>query len=258
MTRRIHPILIVSVLAVAKPVAAQTQVATVPHVNEPATQPAPWQTPAFSDVLKKTATDVRQLPSVDTVAVLAIGGVAAALGHQVDRALASNSHRMKPWFGPGAVMGGPYVQLGGALATYTIGRTSGSRRAAAIGGDLLQANLVAQVVTQGMKVSLRRSRPDGAAFSFPSGHTSATFAAATVLQGHLGWRLGLPAYAVAAYVGASRIRRKRHYLSDVAFGAAVGIVAGHTVTRNVRGHRLSVTPLAARDRAGISFTVRSR
>ena len=258
MTRRLYPILIVSLLIVAKSVAAQTQAATAPRVNEPATQPAPWQAPTFPDVFKKTATDLRHLPSVDTAAILAIGGVAAAFGHQADRTLALNSHRMKPWFGPGASIGGPYLQLGGALATYTIGRTTGSRRTAALGGDLLQANLIAQAVTQAMKVSVRRSRPDGAAFSFPSGHTSATFAAATVLQSHFGWKIGLPAYAVAAYVGASRVQVKRHYLSDVAFGAAVGIVAGRTVTRDVRRHRLTVTPLAARDGAGISFTVHSR
>ena len=39
-----------------------------------------------------------------------------------------------------------------------------------------------------------------------------------------------PAYAVAAYVGASRVQAGKHFTSDVVFGAALGIVAGRTVT----------------------------
>ena len=75
------------------------------------------------------------------------------------------------------------------------------------------------------KQATRRSRPEGTGYSFPSGHTTVTFASATVLQRHFGWKVGLPAYAVASYVAASRVEMKRHYLSDVAFGAALGIVA---------------------------------
>ena len=57
-----------------------------------------------------------------------------------------------------------------------------------------------------------------------------TFATATVLQRDLGWKVGVPAYGLATYVAASRIQDKRHFLSDVTFGAAIGIVAGRSVT----------------------------
>ena len=42
---------------------------------------------------------------------------------------------------------------------------------------------------------------------------------------------------------------RRHYLSDVAFGAAIGIMAGRTVTI---GHerKFTVTPIASTDGAG--------
>jgi membrane-associated phospholipid phosphatase len=53
-----------------------------------------------------------------------------------------------------------------------------------------------------------------------------SFASATVLQRELGWKVGIPAYAVASFIGASRIEDKRHFLSDVAFGAAIGIARG--------------------------------
>ena len=36
------------------------------------------------------------------------------------------------------------------------------------------------------------------------------------------------------YVAVSRVHDNRHYLSDVMFGSAVGIIAGRTVTRHGR------------------------
>jgi len=110
---------------------------------------------------------------------------------------------------------------------------------AAVGGELVQAQFVAQVLTYGIKGSVRRPRPEGGGFSFPSGHTTAAFASATVLQRHFGWKVGIPAYGAATYVAAQRVQGKRHYLSDVAFGAALGVVAGRTVTMP-GGHKMSL------------------
>jgi membrane-associated phospholipid phosphatase len=123
-----------------------------------------------------------------------------------------------------------------------------------VGGDLIRAQLLAEIMTTGVKQGVRRDRPEGTGFSFPSGHTAVTFASATVLQRHFGWRVGVPSYAVAAYVAASRVEMRRHYLSDVAFGAALGIIAGRTVTVG-RDHRLMVTPLLTAHGGGASFTL---
>jgi hypothetical protein len=46
---------------------------------------------------------------------------------------------------------------------------------------------------------------------------------------------------------------QRHYLSDVIFGAAVGMVAGRTVT--VGGRQLEIGPLATSSGAGIGFSM---
>jgi membrane-associated phospholipid phosphatase len=56
-----------------------------------------------------------------------------------------------------------------------------------------------------------------------------TFATATVIERHLGWRKSLLGMGIASYVAMSRIHDNRHYLSDVIFGAAVGSIAGRTV-----------------------------
>ena len=63
--------------------------------------------------------------------------------------------------------------------------------------------------------------------SFPSGHATAAFCAATLLGGGPGW------YAVASAVAASRVYIRLHHASDVAAGAAVGLALGLAFRRFV-------------------------
>jgi len=90
-----------------------------------------------------------------------------------------------------------------------------------------------------IKFLVRRRRPEGEwggiyrntdPHSFPSGHAADTFAFATALERHLGWRYAVPAYVFSSYVAISRLPANRHWLSDAVFGSAVGIIAGRTVT----------------------------
>jgi membrane-associated phospholipid phosphatase len=205
-------------------------------------------TPAMAqaELLKETITDFRSLPTRENATWLAIGLVAASVGHIADGSTSgalSGAKGMDKLFSPGTTLGGARFQLIGALATYTVGRTTGHTRVAAFGADLVRANIMAQALTGGIKLSVRRTRPDGTQYSFPSGHASVTFAAATVVQEHFGWKAGVPAYAAASYIAASRIQEKRHFLSDVAFGAVVGIVAGRTVTIGHGDRRFAVEPM---------------
>ncbi len=124
-----------------------------------------------------------------------------------------------------------------------MGRATGSSRVATIGAKLFRAQVAAQVTTQAIKFGTQRTRPDGTRLSFPSGHTSSSFATANVLQAELGWKAGVPAYAVAAWVAASRVQMDRHFLSDVIAGATVGLLAGRSVTVG-RGHaKFSLSPM---------------
>jgi hypothetical protein len=215
--------------------------------------------PAFAqgELIKDTIVDFRNLPSRDTATWLAIGAVVASMGHIADGSTSgamSGARGMDKLFSPGETMGGARMQLAGALAAYTIGRSTANARVTALGADLVRANIMAQALTAGIKLSVRRTRPDGTQYSFPSGHTSVSFAAATVVQRHFGWKAGVPAYAAATYVAASRIQDKRHYLSDVAFGAAVGIVAGRTVTIGHGDHRFAVQPMVPQSGGiGVAF-----
>jgi membrane-associated phospholipid phosphatase len=221
------------------------------------TAPAKDFTPSLGRIFADTVTDFRRLPSLDSTVILGMGGLTAMIGHPADLRISNslaNSQSAKGFFGAGEMMGAATTQLAGAFATYSIGRITGHPKLALIGADLVRAQFVSQTVTQAIKFSVGRTRPDGTSLSFPSGHTASAFATAAVLQRHLGWKAGIPAYAAAGYVAASRIQVKRHYLSDVAFGAAIGMMAGRTVTIGRGDARFAVAPVAAPGGAGVNFT----
>lgn len=219
--------------------------------------PEPQRTTSFAGFFKTTIEDFRRLPSQETLTLLGIGGAIAAAGHTKDWDVTNgfSASGTRGTFKPGETIGGARAQLAGALATYTIGRVTGYRQVASVGSDLIRAQILAQSMTAGIKLSARRHRPDGSEFSFPSGHASVTFATATVLQRNFGWKAGVPAYALASYVAASRVQMKRHFLSDVAFGATIGIVAGRTVTVGSGRARFAVAPTVSGSGAGVSLTL---
>ena len=217
--------------------------------------PAPEASRAFSGLFRDTVSDFRGLAAKKPLTILGIGAVAAAAAHVADPSMTSMLATDRASFlAPGETIGSARAQLAGALATFAAGHITGNATITAVGADLVSANIVAQTLTGAVKMSVRRGRPDGTQFSFPSGHTSVSFASATVLQRHFGWKAGVPAYAMASYVAASRIHDKRHFLSDVAFGAAVGIVSGWTVTMGHGEAQVTMTPVASPGGAGLSLT----
>ena len=124
---------------------------------------------------------------------------------------------------------------------------------------LVRTQVVNAIFTRGLKL-LPRARPyqetaSPGQGSFPSGHASASFATATVLQRKWGWRVGVPAYAVAGFIGATRLENV-HYLSDVTFGAALGIASGLAV--KMPSSRVALTPAISPGRAGLFITVGPR
>jgi membrane-associated phospholipid phosphatase len=220
------------------------------------TESASRFTPNLGQVFSKTFQDFRRLPSLDSAVILSLGGAASMVGHPSDARISRGmlGTDSKGFFDSGVHVGAAWVQMAGAFTTYSLGRATGSSKVTALGADLISAQIISQTVTQAIKFSAGRTRPDGTSYSFPSGHSATSFATAAVLQRHLGWKAGIPAYAVATYVAASRIETQRHYLSDVAFGAAIGIMSGRTVTLGRGNARFALSPAAAPGGAGVNFT----
>ena len=212
----------------------------------------------LGDIVADVIEDFTRLRTRETLTILSIGGAAAALGRSIDAPVTrtfSSSESLGTVLHSGETIGGARMQLAGALTTYTLGRITGSPKVTQVGADLIRAQIVTQGLTAGIKMAVGRQRPDGTQYSFPSGHSSVTFATATVLQRNFGWKVGIPAYGLAAYVAASRVQVERHFLSDVTFGAAIGIVAGRTVTVGRGDARFAVAPAVVPGGAGVSFTL---
>lgn len=188
--------------------------------------------------------DFKYLPSRENVLWAVAGGGMALAVHPVDDdvnlALVGNAAADR-FFRAGAVLGQLPTLLGSAAVVYAVGRFGDEPKVSHVGMDLIQSLAMAEVLTQTLKYITRRERPDHSdRNSFPSGHAADTFAFATALERHLGWRYAVPAYTFASYVAISRVPADRHWLSDAVFGSVVGIIAGRTVT----GHEAAPFPVA--------------
>lgn len=184
--------------------------------------------------------DLGKLPSIERSLLVIAGSVGTAAIHRRDEDVASWAERSGgSSYAPfGRVLGDAWTQSAAALGTYAVGRISTRPAITHVGSDLIRAQLLNGVLTTSVKAAVDRPRPGGGGRAFPSGHASATFTSAAVLQGHYGWKVGVPAYAVASLVGWTRVRDRSHWLSDVFFGGTVGTIAGWTVTS---GHRSKPT-----------------
>ncbi|MFR4852436.1 MAG: phosphatase PAP2 family protein [Butyricicoccus sp.] len=80
------------------------------------------------------------------------------------------------------------------------------------------------------RVRCHPHRPDGAArsggpWSFPSGHTLSSFAAASALY-FFHHKTGFLAFLLAAAIAFSRLYASVHYPTDVLTGAVIGVLCG--------------------------------
>lgn len=227
--------------------------------------PEPTHT-GFTALLFETASDFNAYPRRrSTWVILGIGGAAAALVHPIDDEVNEKlvgSDAVGKFFAPGKYIGAVYTQAGVAVGLYVIGRyvlphtddAPRTNRVSHIGFDMLRAIIVSQALTQGIKYAVQRDRPTGDCCAFPSGHASATFATASVIERHFGYRGSWPMFLIASYVATSRLHDNRHFLSDVVFGAAVGVSTGWTVVGRHGRSKFSLTPVPVRGGVVVAVT----
>lgn len=255
---RFAAVILVLLLAGGNAAAQETQKPADPQQPTGGTQVAAGEEAAkptrgfFGALFHNLGDDLKHIPRRNSLYWLAAGsGLALAVHNEdnkINRHLAGSSFADSA-FKPGKVIGSLPVILGTGVTTYLVGRTGDRYRAKHLGMDIIEATILSEGITEAVKYSVRRQRPlhpDGtrnSGYSFPSGHATMTFAAATVLQQHLGWKAAVPTYFVASYVAISRMVENRHFASDVAFGAADGIIIGRSVTwhgRNFYGRPIVV------------------
>ena len=210
---------------------------------------------SFGSLFSDLGREMTRVPSDGTLFTLYWGGALALSSVHADRTLtqhAAQSAALDRVFELGESTGNAWAQGGAAVTTFLIACATGNPRFQTVAADLVQAQIVTSIVTHGLKIGVGRTRPSHGRSSFPSGHASATFANATVLQRHFGWKVGIPAYAFATYIAASRLPANSHYLSDVIFGAALGIPAAG---RSLSGEDRAGSPwLRDAPGVGVAFT----
>lgn len=149
----------------------------------------------------------------------------------------------------------------GTAAFYGLGRARHDDAMSDVSLHTFEAVAVTGVVTTALKMTAGRARPyvdtsnphsfkllrglqSDAYQSFPSGHTSTAFAAATALTAEASewrpkdrWIVAGVTYTLATLTGVSRVYNNYHWASDVLGGAAVGTITGLAVVRYNHIHR---------------------
>lgn len=154
--------------------------------------------------------------------------------------LLPNTDDQKIWSGRVSQIGAGYTLAAASGGTYLIGKFTGNRHAQETGLLALHAFGHASIVTAAVKQATNRRRPvvvDGRSGfwkggeSFPSGHSTATFAVATVFAYEYKHRPVVPivSYSVAGAVAISRVGAQRHWVSDIVVGGATGFLIGRYV-----------------------------
>ena len=163
-----------------------------------------------------------------------VGAFASGLSRVADRSVTEffqNGNRLGNSEEVGTYLGHDIFLASGTAALFFAGRLSEHAEFREMSYSMTQGIILNTIVTVSIKESVNRIRPnrlDGN--SFISGHTSSMFTIATVLDEFYGHKAGVPAYAIATFVGVSRLSKNVHFLSDVVSGAVVGYIVGKTVS----------------------------
>ncbi|MBN1456622.1 MAG: phosphatase PAP2 family protein [Sedimentisphaerales bacterium] len=125
---------------------------------------------------------------------------------------------------------------------------------------MLKALTVTGALTVGLKVIRNNDTPNGKSFAWPSGHTSSSFAVASVLDEFYGPQVGIPAYLGAGFVGYRMMDSGDHWASDVLFGGVLGYIVGHHVAGkhqelDLAGFKMAplTSSISSKEVAGLSF-----
>lgn len=185
--------------------------------------------------VSKSLDDVESLCTRENaLLLLAAGGVSYALHETVDNNVADYTARHPNRWGKvqdlfGGI-GNPPHQLAAISGLYACSLLRDDVEAHELSKSLFNAVAITEMGATLLKFAANTRRPNGDPYGWPSGHTSASFAFASVLDAYYGHLVGLPAYTVAGLVAWERIDDREHDLSDVIFGAALGYVIGRTVS----------------------------
>jgi membrane-associated phospholipid phosphatase len=237
------------VAAAAVGAAAQGSQPAVPREDKPAPRATPSPTPKperrfFADILRDQRaiwTSPLHLGRDDSkwLAPLGISTLVLAATDQKTGQLSDSRRRIS--VSKDISQAGSIYSTGGIAAVfYLAGRATGNARAretGLLGGEAL---IDSALVFTALKSVSQRPRPtiddahaeffDGG-YTFPSGHATSAWALATAIASEYHDRraVQVAAYGLASAVSVSRYTARKHFLSDVLVGSAIGYGIGRYV-----------------------------
>jgi membrane-associated phospholipid phosphatase len=236
-----------------------------PAVGETLALAASGQVLAHEDVNRGSAqtqafdftTDRQDLISMRSLSIVLAGGAATWLALKGENQNFLRRYLDQSTFDIGCDAGDTYgtgiPQGVGILGLMAMGHLGGHSDLTDAGKDLSVSLMTTGAVVWALKIGIDRKRPNGGKYSFPSGHIAVAFSTVPVVSHHFGWKAGVMASTLAGFTALGRMEENRHYLSDVVFGASIGLAVGYAAVarREFPGGLgfLSIGP----DHAGITF-----
>ena len=274
---------------------------SVPHVLfaiVAAASPFSLATAQSQPAAPDTAASAPLFTGRDVVRAVGFAGLTVAM-FPVDRSIArrlTNQRSKANRFLNNASKGVEVIADPGSIAIgsslYVIGRLTNHPNIEDLGWHGTEAVIFGSSITWLLKGITGRARPFatadttahdfkfGGGFgnadrqSFPSGHTTAAFAAASAVTSeaermwpHHFWLVAPVMYGGASLVGVSRMYHDKHWASDVALGAAIGTFSGLKIVRYSHTHPhnrldrailgLRVVPLPNSPGTGLALSIRA-
>ncbi|MGA2404560.1 MAG: phosphatase PAP2 family protein [Syntrophobacteraceae bacterium] len=216
---------------------------------------------------------------VDNGNILVTIGVGGAVGLTYvfdkdihDKLQASKGKSLDKATDAGSQAGNPVYQLGFAALVYGGAIAADSPKWKELGEMMGESLILADASTLLLKEATGRGRPyatqakgdfkplqfENNYDSFPSMHTTSSFALASVLAATSeSFTLKAAYYSAATFVGFSRLYQNQHWASDVIMGAALGELCGRIVTHyHATGQSVAIVPQILENGAGLAMVGR--
>lgn len=157
------------------------------------------------------------------IILLLAGGASVVMNQGIDQEI--TEHQNKDIFHNIAdrglnLFGEPEFQISAAGAWYLSSLNSRNENNRNNSLIMMRALALTDLATIRLKAARNNRTPAYDKWGWPSGHTSSSFAAASVLDELYGFKVGLPAYVGASLVAARQLDQRDHWASDIVFGAA--------------------------------------
>ena len=156
---------------------------------------------------------------------------------------------------------GNYIGYGFLNAVYTTyfywqGKKNNDPKALQAAEHMFRASTYTLGMTLAMKYSIYEKRPGYPEDhrSFPSGHSAASFAFASVVAAQQGWVWGGVAHGLASFIAISRYNDDFHYIHDITAGITIGASYAWGVYYNLeKGNPYWISLVPVKKGAGLAM-----